>query len=199
MPIKLDDMLRAMHNAVVKAQQIAEQQHMRMLLNYFNFDDPESKTLYSETERWRPKVTILKLPRVVDKKTEDGTRTELEYQNVEVPLIALTPPTSMRIDTVTISFKANLMGFESEEAQKKGFHISDLLPKFGEKGSEEGKEEKKGKGGEPKSDLHRGAPMIDFRGRNAQAQALIRITFKNGDPPETFARIGDRLMKNLPL
>ncbi|GFM35614.1 DUF2589 domain-containing protein [Desulfovibrio psychrotolerans] len=187
MAIKLDDMLRAMHNSVVRAQQISEQQHMRVLLRYFNFDD-ENAT-YDDLEKGRPKVTVVQLPFV-----ESG---EVRYRAVELPLIALTPPSSLVIDTVRINFKASLTGFEEAKETKKGFDFKtmvraitglgrDAVPVIQMPVAES-------------EDRHRGAPVMDMQGKNPAAMADIEITFKNGDPPETVARIGDHIIRMLPL
>ncbi len=189
MAIKLDDMLRAMHNSVVKAQQISEQQHMRVLQRYFNYDDKNAT--YDDLEKGRPKVTSVQLPFV-----ENG---EVKYRPVDLPLIVLTPPSSLMIDTVRINFKANLTGFEEAKESKKGFDFKSMLRSFTSKGESEKPVIELPLKDQPKGDMHRGAPVMDMSAKNPAALADIEILFKNGEPPEAIARIGDQIVKMLPL
>lgn len=186
MAIKLDDMLRAMHNSVVKAQEISEQQHMRMLKRYFNYDD--ENVTYDDLDKGKPKVTTMQLPYLSGGK--------VAYRSVEVPLIVLTPPSSLVIDEVKINFKANLTGFEEAKESKKGFDFRSMVRSF--VGGKD-RPEIEMPTASLKPDLHRGAPVMDMNAKNQAALADIEIKFKNGDPPETIARIGDQIIKMLPL
>ncbi|SEF26554.1 Protein of unknown function [Amycolatopsis pretoriensis] len=84
--------LRALHHAVLDAQQLAEQEHVRQLRRHTLGDAGESRA---------PQLLPVTIP---------GTLPEAEDQEIQVPVLALAPPHPLRIHDVTVSFRARLLG-----------------------------------------------------------------------------------------
>lgn len=227
-----DDILRAMHNAVIEAQKLSEQQHLRQLSRYFiqgtffrsdfgpelvkkleekeivipDKSMPEKKikfTLFISDEttlrellkdidlsnkeielvvsKWKelnneignPILKKIKIPNTNPDSKE-------EWREINVPMLSLLPPTSIKIKEMVVEFKARLAGFEKiEDTQeaKKGFE-----------GIETDKATKK-------------APLqIDFGHRFTSNSSLanIKIVFEGTDPPESILKINDQLVKVIP-
>ena len=168
MPVNLDNVLRALHNALIEAQKLTQEQHMRSLKRYFN----ESEDGESLGE---PKMLKLKLP--------FAKNDAITYEEVDVPLIALTPPSSIKIKNTKIDFDAKITGFEGEK--KKGFHFSDLFSK--------------------KKDLevdvssHEGPLNLNLDNNETGTTVRIQIEFTADEIPETVARINDHIIKSFPF
>lgn len=171
MAVNLDNLLRAMHNAVIEAQQLTQEQHLRMLNRFFEKNDDTN-------EFGNPKMLKINLP--------FAKSNSVEYREVEIPLIALTPPSSIKIKNMKVEFDAKITGFEDSEKSKKGFHISDLFKK-----KEETEVEVK--------DLHRGPIKLNLDSNKSGTLAKIQIEFTSDDIPETVARINDHIIKSFPF
>lgn len=102
----LDDLLRAIHNAILKAQQLTEQQHMRQLRNYFDDDD-------------RAIVRDIKVP------SNHPDANPGDYMILKVPLMSLIPPSAIKIKSLTVKLKLVLRGFMDNKPTKKGFKATE--------------------------------------------------------------------------
>lgn len=166
--LTLDDLFRAIHNAVLKAQQLTEQQHMRQLRNYF---DDEYRCL---TQRiWVPS----NLP---DAANDD-------YMPMDVPLMGMVPPSAIKIKRMKMNFKINLKGFEEhyeegKKVEKVGFRI---------------KPEKDTRHAPLEVDLGGIGGGSFFGGKRKPILANVDIEFEAGEPSESFLRINDHLIKSV--
>ena len=88
----IDNLLRTLHNAVIKAQQLTEQQHLRQITRYFKDGVPVTERLQ------------------VPDPSKPGENVDLD-----VPTLALVPPNSIKIDELELKFKVRLVGFEGED------------------------------------------------------------------------------------
>ncbi len=177
MSLNLDNMLKAMHNSVIEAQKLTEQQHIRMLKRYFYLD--ENKEGNVTDNLGKPRTIPLKLPYV-------NKENQIQYSEVDIPIISITPPTSVKIKKMKISFEAQISGFENQKTKKKGFSLLSL-------NKNQVKEEEK----------HSGPIMLDLKdsrgnGKNG-SMAKIEIEFENGEAPEAVARINDHIIRSFPF
>ena len=104
--ISLDNLLRSIHNSILKTQLMTEQQHLRNLRRYINEDGT-------------PKTIKINVPSV-DKNNGPDT----EDAELNVPLVSLVPPTAIKIKDFKINFKVNLLGYK-ESMAKTGVHEAD--------------------------------------------------------------------------
>lgn len=190
MGLNLDNILKAMHNSVIEAQKLTEQQHVRMLNRYFFLD--KTKEDFSPEQIGRPKTVSIQLPYL-------NSDNVIEYSEVDIPMISLSPPTSIKIKNMKISFEAQLAGFEEQQPKKKGFSLNIFKGKDKDKDKNVLEEELNEK--EPES--HQGPLMIDLKNsRNSSGNgvmAKIEIEFENGDAPESVARINDQIIRTFPF
>lgn len=92
MAIKLNELVNAFSAAVIDAQRIATETQYRALMQYFNDDGS-------------PKTRVLKIPKPT---TGEHISKEREYHLIEVPIITLTPPTSLSIKDLTVSMNVDI-------------------------------------------------------------------------------------------
>lgn len=183
MAIFLDNVLKAIHNSVIEAQKISEQQHMRALGRYF-YLNKNKETMEQEG------ITIedLGMPKNVDVKLPFLTENQIVYHDVAIPLIALNPPSSIKIKNMKVSFEAKITGVDESQKQEKGF--------FRYFQSKDGKQQIE----KPSDNSPKGPIQLDLTGSNKNAgMAKIEIEFENSDVPETFARINDHIVKSFPF
>lgn len=95
---RLDTLLRAIHNAVIRAQEITEEQHILQLDKYFD-------------EEGKPIVQELELPSM-NPDAAPGTSAI-----VKVPLLSLIPPTAIKIKELKVDFNTSLGLFQDEAAE----------------------------------------------------------------------------------
>lgn len=174
MGLLLDDILKSIHNAVIEAQKISEQQHMRALGRYFYLNKNKEKMDEEEI-----KVEDIGMPKCIDLKLPFVEGDKVNYNVVEIPLIALNPPSSMKIKNMKVSFEAKLTGVD-EPKKSLGF-----FKYF--KGHEKQPDDKA---------YTNQAIKLDLSGTNSGGTAKIEIEFENSDSPETFARINDHIVKS---
>lgn len=193
----LDDLLKAIHNSVLKTQQLTEEQYFRVLQRYFHYNEEDR----DNPDKWgSPKMLPIKMPvvgKVVKKekgkvvKNEEGKDVEEEkivYETVDIPAIALVPPSGIKIKKMKVKFEASLNGFKYDDDKKvKGFNIHGFL-----KDKDEEIDENEG--------LHSG-PVTLKMGRNlfGGTKAQIEIEFESTDQPETVARINDKIVSKMPF
>ncbi|MCG8577673.1 MAG: DUF2589 domain-containing protein [Flavobacteriales bacterium] len=86
---RFDQLLQAIHNAALKAQELTEEQHIHQLGKYF---DEEGKPITQE----------LQVP------TLDPDDDPEDMVTLQVPLMSLLPPSAIKIKELKVSFKAAL-------------------------------------------------------------------------------------------
>ena len=89
----LDSVLRAIHNSVIEAQKLTQAQHERQIKHFFEEDGGHPKGMTIQVPDTRPDAK--------------GTTRE-----VEVPILALAPPTSIRMKEVSVDLTLNIQGFD---------------------------------------------------------------------------------------
>jgi len=141
----LDQLLQAIHDAVLEAQMISEKQHIHQLQKYFNEDGT-------------PQMISIRVPNMHPNSAPG------ELETLQVPLITLVPPSAIKIKRMKVDFKVALGSMAQTETGKS------LMIDIG------------GSGG--------------LFGRK-QSTANIEITFVGTDPPESFMRINDHLVKSI--
>lgn len=110
----LDNLIRAMHNAVLEAQKLTDEQHIRLLNRYF---DGDVSTDHLST----PKMLTIEVP----EQLPDGT---WSTRSVLIPKLALVPPSAMKLDTVSLKFKVGLESFEGDPEEYAGFNATGDQP-----------------------------------------------------------------------
>ena len=98
----LDDLLRALHNALIETQKLTEQQHIRQLMRYVKKEDNTPETISVKVPYLQP-----------DSKNK--------WREVDVPLLAIMASSSVKIQDVKFNFKVRIDGFGDDET--KGFAI----------------------------------------------------------------------------
>lgn len=181
MSIFLDNVLKAIHNSVIEAQKITEQQHMRALGRYFYLNKEKMEDEGIEIED-------LGMPKMIDIKLPFPEDNEISYKTVEVPLIALNPPSSMKIKNMKVSFEAKITGVDPKKEERGFFKY------FKKKNSDETVKK-------PTDTSAKGPIQLDLTpgNKDSAGMAKIEIEFVNSDVPETYARINDHLIKSFPF
>lgn len=180
MAIFLDNILKAIHNSVIEAQKISEQQHMRALGRYFYLNkEAMDKEGIDVEDLGMPKNIDIKLPFIEENK--------VQYRSVDIPLIALNPPSSMKIKNMKVSFEAKIMGVDANKEDKGFFKY--LKKKNSDEVIKKDTDESA-----------KGPIQLDLTpGDKSAGMAKIEIEFMNSDVPETFARINDHIVKSFPF
>ncbi len=182
MGLLLDNVLKGIHNSVIEAQKISEQQHMRALGRYFYLNKNKEKM-----EKEGVQIDDLGMPKSIEIKLPFAEGNKVNYKDVDIPLIALSPPSSLKIKGMKVSFEASLMGVNKQEEEKGFFKYF----KNHENSEAYGSEDKTTKG----------PIVLDLSGGGGKKSgtAKIEIEFVNDDVPETFARINDHIVKSFPF
>ena len=147
----LDELLAGLNEAVISAQRIAEKQHIDMVDLYFDDDTGEPITM------------DLKIPSVHPDK---------EYEILRVPLITMTPISSIKIKELNMKFKVKL--------GKQVDTPSNLTQQIG-----------------TDSNQTTGALSIDMDSTDTSNMAEVEVKFEGTEPPEGVARINDQLIKTI--
>lgn len=178
--IKLDTLLQAFHNAVLEAQRMTEQQHIEQLDRYFEWPDDTEETRNSfhldehvlkargKAKTWKVLVPSLKT------EAQPG-----DMDEIEVPLLSLIPPSSIKIKSMVVEFKVGLN------------EIS--VTHNGEKSNISRKQN-------GKDDAAIGVDLAVTSGGllgKKPSIAKVRIEFDAGEPPESFLRVNDHLIKSI--
>jgi hypothetical protein len=103
----LQNLLEGIQGAIIGAQDLMQKQHT----------DEMKKLFY---KNGKPKVQKVKMPYL-------NTNNEIEYRNIDVPLMALTPPSALKISKLNVKFEAKLHGIgppEGKPAEKSGMKLS---------------------------------------------------------------------------
>lgn len=100
-----DDLISAVHNSIITANQIAEGQHISLLESYF---DENHSPLYMETN----------LP-FHDPRNPDG----VTYKSVKIPKLSLVPISSLKMKEIEINFEVKftqlMRNLAEEDANEK--------------------------------------------------------------------------------
>ena len=147
----LDELLAGLNEAVISAQRIAEKQHIDMVDLYFDDDTGEPITM------------DLKIP---------STHPEKEYEFLKVPLITMTPISSIKIKELNMKFKVKL--------GKQVDTPSNLTQQMG-----------------TDSTQATGALSVDMDSIDTDNMAEVEVKFEGTSPPEGIARINDHLIKTI--
>lgn len=151
----LDNVIRALHNSVLEAQKLTDEQIVRQIGRYFEHGG-EKGTLLG------PEMLKISMP----SQTASG---EVEYKDVEIPKLALVPPSAMKLNTVALKFKAGLEGFGGER-ENHTYTASE----------------------EPKTNS--GPIMVDLQGVFGDGPVVeVEITFENIEVPEAYHRLIEQL------
>lgn len=86
---RFDHLLQAMHNAVLKAQEVTEEQHIQQLAKYFD-------------EEGKPIIQEIQVP------TLDPDDDPENMVTLKVPLMSLIPPSSIKIKELKLNFQVGL-------------------------------------------------------------------------------------------
>ncbi|MDN3686604.1 GH25 family lysozyme [Cyclobacterium jeungdonense] len=114
--IKLDNLLQAIHQAVLEAQTLIEQQHLEQLDRHFEWPDDEDRKnedMASHILRTggAAKTWVVEVPNLHPEAEKGSTTT------IQVPLMSLIPPTTIKIKNMVVEFKVAL-GQLVEEKKK---------------------------------------------------------------------------------
>ena len=96
-----DDLISAIQEAVVRAHETSEAQHVRMMDRFF--DD----------ETGEPEILTLNLPYV------DPSETDVQYKEVKVPTLCLVPFNSVKIKDIEVEAEVEFQNVKSEDGDKK--------------------------------------------------------------------------------
>ena len=96
-----DDLISAIQEAVVRAHESSEEQHVRMMNRFFNEETGEPETLE------------LKLP-FIDPGNED-----IQYKEVKVPTLCLVPFNSIKIKDIEVSAEVEFQNIKSDSGGNK--------------------------------------------------------------------------------
>ena len=146
----LDHLTKGLYDAVVQAQALAENQHIEALSLFFEKDG-------------KPKSLEVKIP--------DGNGST---QVIEVPLVTLTPQSSIKIKELTMELKVKLSSFGKRKSRLGGGIFC------------------KEDAGAINADL--GSSILPKRNQYAN----LKITFEGTDPPEGLVRLNNNLIKQIP-
>lgn len=97
---RFDHLLQAIHNAVLKAQEITEEQHIMQIAKYFDEDG-------------KPIIQELHVP------TLDPDDDPDKMSTLRVPLLSLLPPSAIKIKELRLSFKVGLGKIKVEQPDGK--------------------------------------------------------------------------------
>lgn len=177
--IKLDNLLQAIHQAVLEAQALTEQQHLEQLDRYFEWPDDEDRKnedMASHIHRTGgiAKTWAVEVPNLHPEAEKGSTTT------IQVPLMSLIPPTAIKIKNMVVEFKVALGQLVEEKKKSRSFF-------------------KKNQPGKDEQTL--GIDMGGVSGggffANKTPLAKIKIEFEAGEPAESFLRINDHLIKSI--
>ena len=146
----LDHLTKGLYDAVVQAQALAENQHIEAIRKFFDKDG-------------NPKCLDMKIP--------DGNGGN---HKVKVPLVTLTPQSSIKIKELTMELKVKLSSFGKRKSRLGGGIFC------------------KEDAGAINADL--GASILPKRNQYAN----LKITFEGTDPPEGLVRLNNNLLKQIP-
>ena len=99
--VVLDALVSAIQEAVIRAHETSEQQHVRMMSRFFNSDTGEPETL------------TLNLPFL------NPGDSEIQYKEVLVPTLCLVPFNSIKIKDIEVTAEVEFQGIKSDNGENK--------------------------------------------------------------------------------
>ena len=96
-----DDLISAIQEAVIRAHESSEQQHVRMMSRFFNEETGE------------PEIVKVNLPHL------DPNETEIQYKEVEIPTLCLVPFNSIKIKDIEVSAEVEFQNVKSDGGGRK--------------------------------------------------------------------------------
>jgi hypothetical protein len=151
------NILRALHDAVLEAQRLSEEEHVRQLARY-TFGEQDGAELAG-----RPRLFSVRIP--------DSTTPATQDRVVDIPLLALMPPSSLKIRNLMVNFRAKLVGFVNDPGTVRAHQVVPTDPPV------------------HSGPLHAVLGAADGDGDVVEFQ----VTFESADPPEAFARLVEHL------
>ena len=186
--VNLNSLLRAIHNAVVDAQKITDQQHMRQLRSYFEW--PESKIDQEgllDLQGGKARTITIEVPnmhpeagKIVQNDKGEWITVAPLTNTLRVPILSLVPMSSIKIDNMTMEFEVGLKGFMEDEPKPTTSRYTPSDP-----------------------EAHHGPVHLDLGGISGgffggkKPSAKVKIEFKAGEPSEAIMRINDHLIKSI--
>ena len=95
-----DDLISAIQEAVVKAHETSEAQHVRMMNRYFDLNTKEPNTI------------DIKMPYL------DPSKDDIQYKEVKVPEICLIPFNSIKIKKIEVEANVEFKELKSDKHKK---------------------------------------------------------------------------------
>ena len=146
----LDHLTKGLYDAVVQAQSLAENQHIEAISKFFDKDgNPECMDIIIPGNEGKP-------------------------QNVKIPLVTLSPQSSIKIKELTMELKVKLGSFGKRKSRLGGGIFC------------------KEDAGAINADL--GASILPKRNQ----YATLKLVFEGTDPPEGLVRLNNNLIKQIP-
>lgn len=155
-----DALVASIQNAFLEVNQLSELQHLEMIQKYFDEDG-------------KPKCMLFQIP------TGEKNEEEEIFQQVNIPLIAMVPMSSLKMEEVGVDFKVKLAG-------KVKLKENDKLDNDYSQSSKNSDRKNKG--------TYLGYMQGSNRD-NMDSYASVHIKFKADDTPEGIMRVRDNLIK----
>ncbi|WP_154859562.1 DUF2589 domain-containing protein [Cyclobacterium xiamenense] len=177
--IKLDNLLQAIHQSVLEAQLLTEQQHLEQLHRYFEWPEDENEKNAEQAPHIHrnggiAKTWAVEVPNLHPDAAPGSTTT------IQVPLMSLIPPTAIKIKNMVVEFKVALGELVDERKEGRNlFKKNQPAPDAPSLGIDLG-----------------GVSGGGFFGKKTPL-ARIKIEFEAGEPAESFLRINDHLIKSI--
>ena len=96
-----DDLISAIQEAVVRAHETSEDQHVRMMDRFF------------DNETGEPEMLTINLPYM------DPAQGEIQYREVKVPKVCLVPFNSIKIKDIEVTAEVEFQNIKSDNGQSK--------------------------------------------------------------------------------
>lgn len=155
--IDFNTIIEGLHSTVTTAQHMCENQHLDEMTGKFFFHDDGS-----------PVMQTIRVPSL----TKQGG-----HDDIEVPLFAVVPHSSIRIKELKFRFKTRLASVIEADEKGSGRECRTRLA----------------------TSLGGGSKWWPFGGKKQEADDIcdVEITFSATDPPEALAKVNDELVKRI--
>ena len=96
-----DDLISAIQEAVIRAHESSEEQHIRMMGRFF------------DSETGEPEIMSINLPYI------DPSQEDVQYKEVKVPKICLVPFNSIKIRDIEVTAEVEFQNVKSDNGERK--------------------------------------------------------------------------------
>ena len=96
-----DDLISAIQEAVIRAHESSEEQHIRMMDRFF------------DSETGEPEIMSINLPYI------DPSQEDIQYKEVKVPKICLVPFNSIKIRDIEVTAEVEFQNIKSDNGERK--------------------------------------------------------------------------------